>query len=62
MEGKSYYEVISADADRFEMSNQTLVQMDAEMPVRGMFPFSWMKQQVEAEPDRPFIVDVGGGI
>lgn len=62
MEGKTYYEVISADPERFEMFNQTLVQMDAEMPVRGMFPFGSIKEQVQAEPDRPFIVDVGGGM
>lgn len=28
MEGKTYYEVISADPDRFEIFNQTLVQMN----------------------------------
>ncbi|KAK3686896.1 hypothetical protein LTR37_019338 [Vermiconidia calcicola] len=61
MEGKTYYEVISADPDRLEMFNQTLVQMDEAMPVLGMFPFSSLQSQVGAEPDRPFIVDVGGG-
>lgn len=35
--------------------------MDSEMPVLGMFPFDSMKAQVEAERERPFIVDVGGG-
>lgn len=43
------------------MFNQTLVQMDAQMPVRGMFPFDSLRAQVEAAPERPFIVDVGGG-
>ncbi|GAB7365133.1 hypothetical protein MBLNU230_g6222t1 [Neophaeotheca triangularis] len=62
LEGKTYYEVISADPERFEAFNQTLVQMDSEMPVRGMFPFDSMKAQVEAEPERPFIVDIGAGM
>ena len=61
LEDKTYYEVISADAERLEMFNKTLVQMDKVMPVHGMFPFASLKAQVEAEPHRPFIVDVGGG-
>lgn len=61
MEGKTYYEVISADPERFEMFNRTLVHMNDSMPVLGMFPFASLKDQVEAEPDRPFIVDIGGG-
>ncbi len=61
LEGKTYYEVISADPERFEMFNQTLVQMDKALPVLGMFPFGSLKAQVEAEPDRPFLVDIGGG-
>lgn len=44
------------------MFNKTLVQMDETMPILGMYPFSSLKNQVEAEPDRPFIVDVGGGL
>lgn len=35
--------------------------MNDEMPVLGMFPFASMKGRVEAEPDRAFVVDVGGG-
>jgi len=61
MEGKTYYEVISADPERFEMFNNTLVHMNDSMPVLGMFPFASLKDQVEAEPDRPFIVDIGAG-
>lgn len=35
--------------------------MEANMPILGMFPFATLKDQVEKEPERPFIVDVGGG-
>lgn len=31
------------------------------MPILGMFPFASLKEQVEKEPERPFIVDVGSG-
>jgi hypothetical protein len=58
LEGLTYYESISHDPDRFNMFNMTLTQI---VPVLGMFPFSSMKQQVEAETDRPFIVDICGG-
>ena len=58
----TYYEVVSADPERLEMFNQFFAQMEAQLPVLGMFPFSSLRRQVEAEPDRPFIVDVGGGV
>ena len=58
----TYYQVISDTPERFEMFNESLAMMDAELPILGMFPFKSLKQQVEAEPDRPFIVDIGGGI
>ncbi|KAK4539252.1 hypothetical protein LTR36_000858 [Oleoguttula mirabilis] len=61
-EGATFYEVISEKPERFEAFNGTLVQMDSEMPVLGMFPFDSMKTQVQAETHRPFIVDVGGGV
>lgn len=38
-----------------------MTHLEANVPTLGMFPFSTMKTQVEAEPNRPFIVDVGGG-
>ena len=62
LEGKTYYEVISADPERLEMFNQTLAHMDDSLPVLGMFPFALLKDQVEAEPNRPFLVDIGAGI
>lgn len=62
MEGKSYYEVISADPERIEMFNKALAAMNDQMPVLGMFLFASLKEQVEAEPNRPFIVDIGGGL
>jgi hypothetical protein len=62
MEGKTYYEVISVDPERFEMFNKTLVQIEQGLHILGMFSFSTLKSQVEAKPDRPFIVDVGGGL
>lgn len=62
MEGKTFYEVISADRKRLEMFNETMSEMIDQQPVLGMFPFSSLKSQVEAEPDRAFMVDVGGGV
>ncbi|RDW60593.1 O-methyltransferas-like protein [Coleophoma cylindrospora] len=61
LEGLSYYEAISYDPDRFNMFNMTMTQMEKDVPVLGMFPFASMKEQVESNKDRPFIVDIGGG-
>ncbi|KAL9088291.1 MAG: hypothetical protein Q9165_006215 [Trypethelium subeluteriae] len=62
LEGLTYYQVISANPDRLEMFNRSLAQVDTELPVLGMYPFASLRAQVEAEPHRPFIVDIGGGV
>lgn len=61
LEGMTYYDAISHDADRFNMFNMTMMQMESQVPVLGMFPFGSLKNEIEAEKDRPFIVDIGGG-
>jgi len=43
------------------MFNMTLTQMEKSVPILGMFPFDSLKDEVEAEPERSFIVDIGGG-
>lgn len=37
------------------------MQQEASLPTLGMFPFTSLKEEVEAEPDRAFVVDIGGG-
>ena len=61
LEGMTYYEAISHDPDRFQVFNATLKFMEHRQSLLGMFPFASLKDQVEAEPDRAFIVDIGGG-
>ncbi|KAN0108916.1 S-adenosyl-L-methionine-dependent methyltransferase [Hyaloscypha variabilis] len=60
-EGLTYYEVLNEDVAKRNIWNNTMQQMEANMPILGMFPFATLKDQVEKEPERPFIVDVGGG-
>jgi hypothetical protein len=61
LEGMTYYEAISHDPDRFNMFNMTMTQMESQVPVLGMYPFGSLRNEVEADKERPFIVDVGGG-
>jgi hypothetical protein len=61
LEGMTYYEAISHDADRFNMFNMTMQQMESQVPILGMYPWASMKDEVEAEKERPFVVDIGGG-
>jgi hypothetical protein len=61
LEGLTYYEAISHDPDRFNMFNMTLTQMEKSVPILGMLPFESLKKEVEAEPEIPLIVDIGGG-
>ena len=60
-EGLTYYEVLNEDVVKRNIWNNTMQQMEANMPILGMFPFATLKDQVEKEPERSFIVDVGGG-
>ncbi|KAF5659564.1 O-methyltransferase B [Fusarium heterosporum] len=61
--GKSYYEIIDSDPDpeRRELWNANMVAVDELMPVNGMFPFPSLKEEVEQDPERPFLVDIGAG-
>ncbi|KAF7550142.1 hypothetical protein G7Z17_g5913 [Cylindrodendrum hubeiense] len=61
--GKSYYELLDIDPDpeRRELWNTNMVMADQLMPVVGMFPFASLKKEVEQDPDRPFLVDIGAG-
>jgi hypothetical protein len=38
-----------------------MVAVDELMPVVGMFPFASLKEEVEQDPERPFLVDIGAG-
>lgn len=60
-EGKTYYEVIDMNPQQRHLWNTTLQNMEKNFPILGMFPFRSLEEQVRAEPQRPFIVDVGGG-
>ena len=60
-EGMSYYEVLNLDIDQRDIWNRALQQAEKNMPVLGMFPFASLKEQVEKDPERPFIVDIAGG-
>ncbi|KAJ5682240.1 hypothetical protein N7462_005405 [Penicillium macrosclerotiorum] len=60
-EGKKYYEVVDMDVKGRAIWNATLANMAKNFPILGMFPFKEMEEQVRREPERPFIVDIGGG-
>jgi len=60
-EGLTYYEVLNEDVAKRNIWNNTMMQMETNMPILGMFPFASLKEQVEKEPERPFIVDIGSG-
>ncbi|KAK5662736.1 hypothetical protein OQA88_6143 [Cercophora sp. LCS_1] len=60
-EGKTYYDVIDEDVEMRGIWNSTLAAMEKNMPIWGMFPWETLKEQVEKEPERPFVVDIGGG-
>ncbi|KAF4978070.1 hypothetical protein FZEAL_5496 [Fusarium zealandicum] len=61
--GKSYYELLDIDPDpeRREVWNANMFMADQLMPIVGMFPFASLKEEVEKDPERPFLVDIGAG-
>lgn len=62
--GKSYYELLDIDPDpeRHDIWNTNMYMVDQLMPIAGMFPFLCLKDAVEKEPGRPFLVDIGAGL
>jgi hypothetical protein len=60
-EGKTFYEVLTSTPERLNMFNKAMMQMENNLPTLGMFPFSSLKEDVAAEPERAFVVDIGGG-
>ncbi|CAG8952449.1 hypothetical protein HYFRA_00001196, partial [Hymenoscyphus fraxineus] len=61
MEGHTFYEVLTASPERLNMFNKAMTQQEAGLPILGMFPFASLKEAVLAEPERAFMVDIGGG-
>ena len=60
-EGKTFYEVLTSTPERLNMFNKAMMQQEASLPTLGMFPFTSLKEEVVAEPERAFVVDIGGG-
>jgi len=60
-EGKAFYEVLTANPEQHLIFNKAMKQQEPFLPTLGMFPFESLKDEVEKEQDRPFIVDVGSG-
>ena len=58
MEGRTFYETLSANPEHLDTFNRS---MSEPGPDYGIFPFASLKAEVEAEPDRAFVVDIGGG-
>jgi hypothetical protein len=61
-EGMTYFEMINADPVRRDVWNKTMAAVEASFPMVGMFPFASLKEQAEMEPERPLVVDIGGGV
>lgn len=56
-EGKTFYEILTLDTDRLNMFNKCMMQQDLNLPTLGMFPFTSLKDEVIAEPERAFVVE-----
>lgn len=60
-EGMTYYEAIEEDPAVSDTWHKAMIMVETTQPISGMFPFNSMKAAVEAEPQRAFVVDIGGG-
>jgi len=60
-EGLTFYEVLARKPETLNMFQKAMMQQEQNLPTLGMFPFSSLKQEIESEPERAFIVDIGGG-
>lgn len=60
MMGKNFWEVLNSSHNRMENFIRGLALFDALHPVLAMFPFEDVLQRGNS-PDRPLMVDIGGG-
>lgn len=60
---KSFYQVLETIPERATAFNATMSLGLGDMPITGLYDFSWVSEYANQpeEPDRPLIVDVGGG-
>jgi hypothetical protein len=59
VEGKTFYEALLDFPDRLRQFNVAMTTQEAALPVLGMYPFGTL--DADKDPERPFLVDVGGG-
>ncbi len=60
-EGKTLYNIFKDNPEVALTFNKGMKLQEPFLPTLGMFPFESIKDEVQAEQDRPFIVDLGGG-
>lgn len=60
-EGLTYFELLDEDEEYRAKWDVAMQAMEKNMPISGMFPFAEMREAVEREPERVFVVDVAGG-
>jgi hypothetical protein len=60
-EGLTFYEVLARKPETLNMFQKAMMQQEQNLPTLGMFPFSSLENEVRSEPDRAFVVDIGGG-
>ena len=58
--GSTFWEVLMSEPQRVERFSRGLALFEAFHPIIGVYPF---EEQLQAgnSPDRPFVVDIGGG-
>lgn len=59
----SFYQVLETMSERATAFNATMALGLGDMPITGLYDFSWVAEYTNqrGDPDRPLIVDVGGG-
>lgn len=57
----TYYEAIEEDPVVSDTWHKAMIMVEMSQPISGMFPFHSMEAAVKAEPQRAFVVDIGGG-
>nr|ARP51718.1 SAM-dependent O-methyl transferase [Phyllosticta cirsii] len=60
-EGMTFYDALESNTTVAEAWHKGMTMIQATQPITGMFPFHSLSDAVLAEPQRPFVVDVGGG-
>lgn len=56
----TFWELVNQEPERMRAFMQSMNTLEAQLPILGIYDFSWVTNYVQNEPQRVLFVDMGG--